>query len=72
LQWFSICCCWMWLQRSQRSSASYCKWDLFAFIRFRVDHGKDSYTTLPKPIDSTQELRVGMLWVLQNFLTVIS
>jgi len=47
LQWFSICCCWMWLQRSQRSSASYCQWDIFAFIRFRVDHGKDSYTALP-------------------------
>ncbi|KAG4986403.1 hypothetical protein JHK82_034023 [Glycine max] len=31
---------------------------------FRVKHGVDNYTTLPRPIDSDQELRVGMMFDL--------
>jgi len=37
-----------------------------------VNHGEDSYTSLPKPIDSGQELRVGMLFELyKKFLAIV-
>ena len=37
-----------------------------------MNHGEDSYTNVPKPIDSGQELRVGMLFELyKKFLAIV-
>ena len=60
-QWFSICCSWMWLQRSQWSIASSCRPDLFDFDWFRVDDGKNGYTTLPKSMNELLLLLIKVL-----------
>ena len=48
LQWLSLCCSWMWLQRSEGGDISFRWQDICFIIRFGVDLRQNSKPTIPR------------------------